>query len=212
MPSTPRGHRTETAFIAAARSVFAEKGYFNTRISDIADAAGRSTGSFYNYYNNKEELLEKLSIQFIDDVLDNVSLTHQPGDPMANIVEAVRAYWTAYVSYLPEMIGIFQLSMTDEAFAKRWFEIRAAGLRGVLKGLTRARRDGAAAGLDLDATASALVSMLHGYCWTWLAASGDDVKRRPDDETSIQTLATIWYRTIYAKGPTARAPRKRTAG
>lgn len=209
MPSTPRGQRTETAFVEAARKVFAEKGYFNTKIADIAAAAGRSTGSFYNYYTSKEELLTQLSEQFIAEVLGHVTLHHRPSDPMKNIQEAVRAYWQAYRDYLPEMIGIFQLSMTDEAFADRWFEIRADGVRAILRGLERARKDGRAAGLDLDATASALVSMLHGYCWTWLAQKGDDVPHRPDDETAIRTLAQIWYRTIYGTDDVNAAPQAR---
>lgn len=201
MPSTPRGQRTETAFISAARAVFAEKGYFNAKIGDIAAAAGRSTGSFYNYYTSKEDLLSKLSEHFIDEVLGQSALRHDPADPMQNIQEAVRAYWNAYRDYLPEMIGIFHLSMTDETFAKRWKEVRADGVRAVLQGLRSARRNGEARDLDLEATASALVSMLHGYCWTWLASGGDDLSKRPDDETSIETLAQIWYRTVYGTDP-----------
>jgi AcrR family transcriptional regulator len=197
MPATPRGRRTETAFTEAARQVFAEKGYFNAKISDIAAAAGRSTGSFYNYYTNKEELLEKLSEQFIEDVVSQATMVHHPGDPLENITDAVRAYWQNYRHYLPEMIGIFQLSMTDAAFAKRWFDLRAAGVRTVLEGLRKASRDGAARGLDLEVTASALVSMLQDFCWTWLASGGDDISGPPDDDTAIATMAAVWYRTIY---------------
>ena len=68
MPVTPRGERTEAAFLAAAKRVFAEKGYFNAKITDICAAAGKSTGSFYNYYDNKEALLEQLAEEFIDEV------------------------------------------------------------------------------------------------------------------------------------------------
>ncbi|WP_299491010.1 TetR/AcrR family transcriptional regulator, partial [uncultured Gordonia sp.] len=60
MPSTRKGHRTEEAFLAAARECFATLGYLNTKIADISAAAGRSTASFYNYYDNKEQILEAL--------------------------------------------------------------------------------------------------------------------------------------------------------
>ena len=41
----------------AAVSVFAEKGFFNSRISDIADRAGVADGTVYLYFKNKDEIL-----------------------------------------------------------------------------------------------------------------------------------------------------------
>ncbi|MGI5158971.1 TetR/AcrR family transcriptional regulator [Microbispora sp. CA-102843] len=196
MPATPKGRRTEAAFLEAARQVFAEKGYFNAKISDIAQAAGKSPGSFYNYYENKEELLEGLLEQFSTEVLEE-SLKSQTDDPLGGIRGAVRAYWTTYRKYLAEMVGVFQMSMTDPVFADRWRENRAAGIRAVLAGIKHAEKAGYRVGLDPSALASAIVSLLESYCWTWMAAGGDANVDPPDDETSIETLSAIWYRTLY---------------
>jgi predicted transcriptional regulator YheO len=40
----------------AAVAVFAEKGFFNSRISDIADRADVADGTVYLYFKNKEEM------------------------------------------------------------------------------------------------------------------------------------------------------------
>ena len=53
---TLRGRQTQAAIDAAARVVVARKGILATTISDIAAEAGKSTASFYNYYDSKESM------------------------------------------------------------------------------------------------------------------------------------------------------------
>ncbi|HUW03473.1 MAG TPA: TetR/AcrR family transcriptional regulator [Acidimicrobiales bacterium] len=48
---------TKAQLIAAAAEVFAAKGYEGARVSDIAEAAGLSTGAVYAHYSGKADLL-----------------------------------------------------------------------------------------------------------------------------------------------------------
>lgn len=196
-----KGKRTEDAFLKAAREVFAEQGYLNAKISDIAAAAGRSPGSFYNYYENKVQLLDALLEQFSNEVTI-AAIRDRSDDPYEDIRGAVAAYWTSFRVHLPEMIGLFQLSMTDPAYAARWRDVRAIGVGGVIDRLESARAAGHLPGVDLPTAASALVSMLESFSWTWLAGRGDVGVDKPDDRTAIDTLTTLWYGAIY--GPRER--------
>jgi AcrR family transcriptional regulator len=51
--------------LAAAATVFAEKGFDRATIGDVARAAGVSDGSIYNYFRDKQDLLVHLPRQFI---------------------------------------------------------------------------------------------------------------------------------------------------
>src|SRR4029079_7326134 len=46
-----------TELLEGALRIFAERGYANTRLEDIAAAAGVTKGTIYHYFDTKEELL-----------------------------------------------------------------------------------------------------------------------------------------------------------
>ena len=54
---TPKTDNKHDRILHAAIEVFAENGYFNSRISDIAKKADVADGSIYLYFKNKEQIL-----------------------------------------------------------------------------------------------------------------------------------------------------------
>ena len=76
-----------------AAKVFAERGYFNTKIRDILNEARISTGSFYFYFNNKEELFEILYDEMINAYLnvlqDAVDTMTDNAESAESIVESI---------------------------------------------------------------------------------------------------------------------------
>lgn len=55
--SPARGQDKYQRILDAAIAVIAENGYFQSRVSDIADRAGVADGTIYLYYKNKEQVL-----------------------------------------------------------------------------------------------------------------------------------------------------------
>jgi AcrR family transcriptional regulator len=52
----PSGERTRSRLITAGARVFRSRGYHETRVDDIVKQAGVSHGSFYRYFENKDDL------------------------------------------------------------------------------------------------------------------------------------------------------------
>ena len=48
------------AILSAATSVFADKGYFNSKVADIAAAAGIADGTVYLYFKSKDDILHSI--------------------------------------------------------------------------------------------------------------------------------------------------------
>jgi len=57
---------SKQALISAARHLFAERGYFQCKVSDVAQSAGMSQGNVYWYFSSKEELLKAVLAESFD--------------------------------------------------------------------------------------------------------------------------------------------------
>src|SRR5688572_678489 len=59
-PTQARATRTRAALLECAAKEFADSGYAGTTARSIALRAGAATGSFYQYFNDKDEVLIEL--------------------------------------------------------------------------------------------------------------------------------------------------------
>lgn len=65
-----QGRLLRERLLAGAVDVFVQRGYHDTRVDDIVEAAGVSHGSFYRYFANKEELFRQLAASAANAMLD----------------------------------------------------------------------------------------------------------------------------------------------
>ena len=74
---SPDKHRK---IIRAATKVFAKKGFFNARISDISKEAKVADGTIYLYFNNKFDILLSVFEQEIGKLIDQVTQLLEKAD------------------------------------------------------------------------------------------------------------------------------------
>lgn len=198
MATTARGERTRNAFRDAARAVIAEKGFLRTTISEIAEAAGRSPASFYNYYESKEDLLAELADEFRRETeAQRDTEPVSPGTPLYDLMRrAAAAYWHAYRHHLAELVGVFQTAMLDDGFAQRWRDIRVVGIQTIRGSIEKAQQRGFCPGIDPWLTATALGSMFEHFCYVSLAQGGAFADHPVTDEGAIDTMASILFHSI----------------
>ena len=90
-----------------------------------------------------------------------------------------------------------QAAMLDEEFLDRWLDIRAEAVARIARQIRQAQSEGFCPGVDPVLTASALSAMLEHFSYIWLGQGGERVAVRFDDESAIDTLATIWVKSVY---------------
>jgi TetR/AcrR family fatty acid metabolism transcriptional regulator len=79
------------AILRAAVKVFARRGYFNSKVSDIAGEAGIADGTVYLYFKSKDEILHSVFDQamrvFIDEGKKELASINEPADRLRRIAE-----------------------------------------------------------------------------------------------------------------------------
>lgn len=117
LPTTPRGLRTRTKLIEAARTVFERDGFLDARLVDITSEAEISAGSFYTYFDSKEEIfaavLAEVELEMLHPAVHE--LTHG-GDPVELIRASNRAYFESYQKNAKFMRLLNQVSSIDDGF------------------------------------------------------------------------------------------------
>lgn len=103
----------------AAAEIFAEKGYYQASIQNITQKAGVSTGTFYIYYKNKEEVLLSIYNQFSDYLNSEIEkkLSRQYSDSIEKLIICTASVVKFYASnsqlsliLLTKTIGMSKLS------------------------------------------------------------------------------------------------------
>lgn len=192
-PVTARGRRTRDALVLAAREVFEARGFSDTRMSDLADAAGVSHGTVYTYFDSKEAVLAEVCNAVVGELFAAVRVPDDlRADPVTRIEEGNRRYLRAYARHARMLEVVEQVATTDPRFRELIDGLRAVFVEKAAATLRHLQADGRAdPTLDPGIAAPALVGMAESFARRWHATGADY-----DGEQVVATLTRLWARAI----------------
>jgi AcrR family transcriptional regulator len=113
-PRTSRGERTRHKLLEAAREEFGEKGFYEAAVSGITQRAGVALGTFYTYFNSKEELYRAL-VAHMGELTRNFLSERIAKAP--DRLTAERAGLEAFIEFVREHKNLYRIVMEAQFVA-----------------------------------------------------------------------------------------------
>ena len=160
--------------LSIALRLFAEKGYSETSIQDIATAARVTKGSLYYHFKSKEDILETLQEQVINESLrmlaESIRSETSPKERLISVIRTIVCNVECYQSYVTVFFEARRLLSPDKArLSIQWRHTYEDTVRKILiEGMKTGefRRD-----LDIKVILMAIFGM-NLWMYTWYNPSG----------------------------------------
>lgn len=155
-PLTKRGAATRGRLLEAAERVFADLGYHEASIVKITEGAGIGLGTFYLYFDSKQQIFEELVVDL------NRRVRHAMADAMAgatNRIDAERAGFEGFFRFTAAHPALYRVVREAEFVSPDMLRLHYTRIvDGYEAGLRAAQAEGDVdPALDPEVTAWALM-------------------------------------------------------
>ena len=107
----------ENQIMISGKKLFYKNGYFKTKISDITDDIGISTGNFYTYYSSKEVLLDKILREQLNTLNREFKIVI---DIDGNLPEILNNFFITNINFVKNMMPLYILKEEVEGNTNRF--------------------------------------------------------------------------------------------
>lgn len=212
-PRSRKGAETRARLLAAAKEIFEESGFLDARISDIAERAGLSHGSFYHYFDSKEEVFREVAAAVEEQLsapLDAVILDpNSDATPQQRIRAAMKLHMQSYRDQARIMGVIEQVSRYDEQvrLARR---ARMAHRGQQVEDSIRSMQRHGLIDPDLDPVIAqaALGAMTTRFPESWFVEGNLDC----DFDEGVEQMTRVFINALGFRADAKAAARRRAAG
>jgi AcrR family transcriptional regulator len=181
------------ALVRAAIDVFSAKGYHASRVADVAQAAGISQGTVYNYVGSKEDLLYMVCEDHLRGYERIVtSAMAKVTEPRERLEALLRATIEAIFSYRKHYIVMLRELHLVERERRRAFMRLAAEQRKICEDILCeiAQQEG------FDVGNSLITANLMIFLPSFIISRGWDLRGKVSDEEIADTLVAFMRRGL----------------
>jgi AcrR family transcriptional regulator len=189
---TKRGLKTRTALLEGARVVFARDGFLDARITDICREAGVAYGTFYTYFQAKEEIFHEVVMALQGDMAAHTPVHSADATPWDRIEASNRHYLAAYRRNAKLMATLEQVATFNDEVRQLRLDLRDRFVDRNAKAIARWQEQGIA-DPDLNAlyAANALGQMVDRFAYTWFVLGQEF-----EEEIAVDTLTRLWLQAL----------------
>jgi AcrR family transcriptional regulator len=207
-PLSRKGVRTRARLVEAAKKVFERDGFLDARIVDIAETANLAPGSFYHYFDSKEEIFREVA------QAQEERLTAPPErdpnspdlSPMDRIRRSNRLYLERYRDEAALMGVIEQVSRYDEQVNAARMATMKHFVERAERAIRRMQRDGIVdRRLEPSVAADALGAMTARFAELWLVQG----YREYDFDAAVEQLTILWANALGLHDQSSSRPPQR---
>ena len=170
------------AILDAARAVFSEVGFGSASVRDVIRRTNLASGTFYNYFPDKESLFRAVLEESAEKVRARVQAARREA---GSLEEFVAAGYREYFSFLADDPEAFALMRRNSGTIRAMFDepIFGAGIDELAADLRAAMRMGIVPRIDADYMAAAMVGAA-------LEVGVAMIRREPPDVEGATQFAT----------------------
>lgn len=207
-PRSRKGAETRARLLKAAKEIFEEDGFFDARISDISSRAQLSHGSFYHYFDSKDEIFREVAWMVEDELAAPLgSVIFDPestAQPHQRIRKGIRATLASYREEARIMRVIEQVSRYDGELLAMRAARHKVNNELIIESLQQLQKRGMVdRRIDIRIAMSALGAMLNRFPEAWLIEGEIDC----DFDKAVEQLYRLF---VNALGLTEGQPRRAT--
>lgn len=192
-----RGDKRER-IIEAAIKVFAERGFYHARVSEVAAEAGVAGGTIYNYFRNKDDLLISLFEDRMEAILADFRAELAGLDSATDRLRRFVELHLAMVARDPQLAEVLTVELRQSSKFMREYKARKFGeYLGLLEGLVveGVERGEFRADIDPRILKRALFGAIDEVSLFWVGARR---ARNPQPYALADAADQIWR--LYAGG------------
>jgi AcrR family transcriptional regulator len=154
---------SQDQIMKCAMKVFSEIGYMNATVKDITTKANVGHGTFYHYFKNKHDLLNRL----VDELIEKVGQDVPPKITSDSLYVKMRHEAQRILEYYNQnrvvLLALKEAMMVDQYYKEKWLKISESLFKRIERDIKGSIKKGYCHNMNVDVTIRALACMFEGY-------------------------------------------------